>query len=129
MKKREIAILNKLLAVKGKRTRAKTGLLQIKRVAIAIVLVAFMLPVNQHALANDKKIKPGKKQATLILSDGRKIVLGTKSDTIVNSQTNGVRIVVDSTGINYITTDSIKKVIELKKKEIESKKKKESNKK
>lgn len=80
--------------------------INLKQVAIAFVFTTFMLPINNRALA-DKEIKPGKKQATLILSDGSKILLGVKSDTIVNSQNKDVRIIVDSTGINYVTVDSI----------------------
>ncbi|MGQ1909065.1 hypothetical protein ACT3CE_04695 [Marinifilum sp. RC60d5] len=106
MKKRKIAKSINFLDRKGKLVNATICL---HRFAIALVVVAFILPANNQVLA-DKKIKPGKKQATLILSDGRKIVLGTKSDTIVNSKTKGVRIKVDSTGINYITIDNKNKI-------------------
>lgn len=112
MKKRDIAKSIILTGFNGKCEKATSGVkINMKRIAIALVLVAFTLPINSQVLASDKKIKPGKKQATLILSDGSKIVLNTKSDTIVSSTTKGVRIIVDSTGINYITVvDSLKKV-------------------
>ena len=109
MKKRDIAKSIVLPGLEGKCEKAGNGVRKsMKRIAIAFVLLTFTLPINSQVLASDKKIKPGKKQATLILSDGSKIVLNTKSDTIVSSTTKGVRIVVDSTGINYITMDSLK---------------------
>jgi ferric-dicitrate binding protein FerR (iron transport regulator) len=83
--------------------------LNIKQIAIVVALLTFFLPINKQALA-DKKIKSGKKQATLILSDGSKIILNTKSDTIVSSEKTGIRIKIDSTGINYITTDNAKEL-------------------
>lgn len=121
MKKREIANSKNLLVYIGKFERASKVLsINLKRIVIALIFLTFILPINKQVLA-DKKIKPGKKQATLILSDGRKIILNMSSDTIVNSKTSNVRIKIDSVGINYITTDSIKQLNQAKSKTIEKK--------
>lgn len=99
MKKKEIAGLIKF---KGKRESATHGLRVItKRIITVGFFLIFIVPLNKQVLA-DKEIKPGKKQATLILSDGRKILLGTSKDTIINIEASNVRIKIDSTGVNYI---------------------------
>ncbi len=109
MKKREIAKVKNSLEFKGKFEReAKRLSRSTKQIIIAVIFLTFVLPINKQVFA-DKKIKPGRKQATLILSDGRKIVLSTSSDTIVNSKTTGVHIKIDSSGINYFTTENKKK--------------------
>jgi len=117
MKKREIAIVKNVLEFKGKCEKAVKCLpITRKQIIIAVVFLIFVLPINKQAFA-DKEIKPGKKQAILILSDGKKIVLNTCSDTIVNSKTSNVHIKIDSSGINYfITDDSTKKPIPVKSK-------------
>lgn len=112
MKKREIAVANSAMDFKGENENAsKDSKTNIKRLAVVFILLAFCMPLSKNVLANkEEKIKPGKKQATLILSDGSKLILGASSDTIVSSKTTGIRIIVDSTGINYISIDSLKKV-------------------
>ncbi|WP_421918832.1 hypothetical protein [Marinifilum sp.] len=123
MKKRGIAKSKIQIGINGKVEKACKKLrISIQQFVIAFVLAVCILPLSNEVLASDKKIKPGKRQATLILSDGRKIVLNTSSDTIVNSQTKGVRIVVDSTGINYITTRDEEKVETVKKSTVAKKK-------
>ncbi|MCW3806918.1 hypothetical protein [Plebeiibacterium marinum] len=61
---------------------------------------------NSQIIKDEKKItteiKPGKKKATLILSDGRRIELEANRDTILQSNVSGINIKIDSTGINYI---------------------------
>jgi hypothetical protein len=106
MMKRDITRRRNLLKLKK---IAKGLRINMKRIIIALVFLSFIIPMSKPALA-DKEIKPGKKQAVLILADGRQIVLGASSDTIVNSKSAGVHIVIDSTGINYITADSTIKV-------------------
>lgn len=112
MKKREIAVANSAMDFKGENENtSKDSKTNIKRLAVVFILLAFCMPLSKNVLANkEEKIKPGKKQATLILSDGSKLILGASSDTIVSSKTTGIRIIVDSTGINYISIDSLKKV-------------------
>lgn len=121
MKKRKIARSKIWLELNGTfENVAKCKAMGIKQMVTVLVLLTFALPVNSQVKA-DEKIKPGKRQATLILSDGRKIVLNTSNDTIVNSATTGVRIKIDSLGINYFTTDSIVK-LKLQKNKSEKKK-------
>ena len=121
MKKREIAKSKNSLEFKGKFEREDKRLSRsMKQIIIAIVFLTFIIPINQKVLA-DHKIKPGRKQATLILSDGRKIVLNTGSDTIVNSKTTDVHIKIDSTGISYITSDFKKKSSNTKSKLVKKK--------
>ncbi|MGQ1784709.1 MULTISPECIES: hypothetical protein [unclassified Saccharicrinis] len=64
---------------------------------VILFLIVGILPSNNHVMAD---IKPGKKKATLILSDGRKFVL-TDTDTLLNSGIPGVKIRIDSLGIHY----------------------------
>ncbi|WP_282015417.1 hypothetical protein [Marinifilum flexuosum] len=112
MKKREIAAPKSAMGFKGDNENASKGSrTSIKRLAVVFILLAFCMPISKNVLANkEEKIKPGKKQATLILSDGSRLILGASTDTIVSSKTTGIRIIVDSTGINYISIDSLKKV-------------------
>ena len=125
MKKKEVARSRiRLRFINTLKKGDKQVLANIKRVGLAFVFVAFILPLNGQIVA-DKKIKPGKKQATLILSNGKKIMLKSSSDTIVNSQTTGVQIKIDSCGINYITPDN-KKGLDQPKKKIVTKKKNNS---
>jgi hypothetical protein len=121
MKKREIARSKNVLEFKGKiEKEAKCLPISMKQIIIAVVFLTFILPINKQAFA-DKKIKPGRKQATLILSDGRKIILSTSSDTIVNSKTTDVHIKIDSTGINYMIIEKKKESSPAKSKLIEKK--------
>ncbi|PXY03231.1 hypothetical protein DF185_03875 [Marinifilum breve] len=112
MKKRESVAQKSAMGFRGKIEKAsKDCKTSIKKLVVVFILLAFCMPISNNVLANkDEKIKPGKRQATLILSDGSKIILGASSDTIVNSKTTGIRIIVDSTGINYISLDSLKKM-------------------
>ncbi len=121
MKKREIARLKNLSEFKGKTEKeAKCLPTSMKQLIIAVIFLIFVLPINKKAFA-DKEIKPGRKQATLILSDGRKIVLSMSSDTIVNSKTKDIHIKIDSTGISYFTTDIKKKSSQVKSDSIKKK--------
>lgn len=105
MKKREIAKLKNVSEFKGKLEKANDSLsIKMKRIISVVFSLIFIILVNKQVLA-DKGIKPGKKQATLILSDGRKILLNTSNDTIVNLKTIGLRIKIDSTGVSYIFDD------------------------
>jgi hypothetical protein len=105
MKKRGIAKLKNLSEFKGKLEKANDSLpIKMKRIISVVFSLIFIISVNKQVLA-DKDIKPGKKQATLILSDGSKIILDTTNDTIVNLKTIGLRIKIDSTGVSYIFDD------------------------
>lgn len=121
MKKKEIARVKNSSEFKGKCEKTIKCLpTNMKRIAFAVVFLTFVLPINNQVFA-DKEIKPGKKQATLILSNGRKIVLNTCSDSIVNLKTNNIHIKIDSTGIRYITTDNTIKTIPVKSKSVKEK--------
>ncbi len=68
-------------------------------IIVIIVQLSSITPVNINLLADG--IKPGKRKATLVLSDGRKIELEAGRDTILNASP-GVKIKIDSSGVNYI---------------------------
>ena len=71
----------------------------LKMMMQSFMVIAFLLGIMMPSNAD---IKPGKKRATLILSDGSKIELNG-NDTIVNSNVKGIKIKVDSLGISYQT--------------------------
>ena len=121
MKKRVCAGIKNSSEFKGKCEKVAQCLpMNMKQIVFAVVFLIFVFPINKQALA-DKEIKPGRRQAVLILSDGSKIVLNTNSDTIVNSKSTNVRIKIDSTGINYFMIDSIKKLNQVKSKSVKKK--------
>ena len=81
----------------------------VRAIVVLAVFLVFAFPGKNQLFAN-QGIEPGKKKATLVLSDGSIIELDAAKDTTFNAHRSGVSITIDSTGIRYVSNKNLKDV-------------------
>ncbi|MCU4175395.1 hypothetical protein [Carboxylicivirga sp. N1Y90] len=67
---------------------------------VGVLVNLSFTPNTDNLMADGTKIKPGKRKATLVLSDGRKVELSGASQ-LIYTNVDGINIKTDSTGLVY----------------------------